>query len=138
MYTALWNKNGISCVTLTAKKKNPMVGKNHKWHSLQCKKENTVFCKAQYICLSSSYPQVSAAGVQCGTLAFRDVLCQVLEVIQNFGKHCSCHLQGEYVLVRGFGKTFIEQAVGGEWECIYFSWSLQKQWIDVSLHLHIY
>jgi hypothetical protein len=31
-------------------------------------------------------------------------MCRILKVIHNFGKHCSCHLQGEYVL----GEHFVE------------------------------
>jgi hypothetical protein len=39
----------------------------------------------------------------------------MLKVIQHFGKHCICSLQGEYLLVGCFfWKLYIEQAVGGE------------------------
>jgi hypothetical protein len=35
--------------------------------------------------------------------------------IVRFDKHCSCHLQGEYVMVGRFWKPYrIQQAVGGE------------------------
>jgi hypothetical protein len=34
--------------------------------------------------------------------------------IIRFGKHCSCHLQGECVVVAHFWKPYIGQAVGGE------------------------
>jgi hypothetical protein len=34
----------------------------------------------------------------------------------RFGKHYSCHLQGECVLVGSFSKPHTEQAVGGEWD----------------------
>jgi hypothetical protein len=40
----------------------------------------------------------------------------MLKVIQRFAKHCSYHLQGKYVLVGQFWKTYIGQAVGGEWD----------------------
>jgi hypothetical protein len=33
----------------------------------------------------------------------------VLRIIQRFGKHCSCHLQGDYVMIG----LFLE-ALGGE------------------------
>jgi hypothetical protein len=33
------------------------------------------------------------------TSAFRDKPCRILKVLQRFGKHCSCYLQGECVLV---------------------------------------
>jgi hypothetical protein len=36
------------------------------------------------------------------------------KVIQHFGKHCSCHVQGEYVLVGHFWKPYVGQAVGGK------------------------
>jgi hypothetical protein len=36
-----------------------------------------------------------------------------VEIIQRFGKHSSCHLQVEYVLVGCFYKPYLEQAVGG-------------------------
>jgi hypothetical protein len=32
----------------------------------------------------------------------------MLKVIQRFGKHCSCHLQGEYV-----GLAFFENLISG-------------------------
>jgi hypothetical protein len=40
----------------------------------------------------------------------------MLKSIQRFGKYCSCHLQGEYVIVRYFWKPYVGQAVGGELE----------------------
>jgi hypothetical protein len=40
----------------------------------------------------------------------------MLKVIQCFGKHYSCHLQGEYLLIRRFWKPNIGQALGGEWD----------------------
>jgi hypothetical protein len=40
----------------------------------------------------------------------------MLIVIQRFGKHCSCHLQGEYVEAGRFWKPYIGQALGGEWD----------------------
>jgi hypothetical protein len=40
----------------------------------------------------------------------------MFKVIQSFGKHSSCHLQGEYILVECFLEAYVEQAVGGEWE----------------------
>jgi hypothetical protein len=38
----------------------------------------------------------------------------MLSIIQHFDKHCSCHLQGECVVVRQFWKPYIGQAVGGK------------------------
>jgi hypothetical protein len=38
----------------------------------------------------------------------------MLIVIQRFGKHYSCHLQGECVQVGLFFKPYIGQAMGGE------------------------
>jgi hypothetical protein len=38
----------------------------------------------------------------------------MLKIIQRFGKHCSCHLQDECVVVGRFWKSCIWQAVGGE------------------------
>jgi hypothetical protein len=40
----------------------------------------------------------------------------MLKVIQRFGELCSCHLQGECVLVGCFWKPFFEQVVSGEWD----------------------
>jgi hypothetical protein len=37
----------------------------------------------------------------------------MLRIIQRFGKHCSCHLQGECVVAGRFWKSYIGQAVGG-------------------------
>jgi hypothetical protein len=39
----------------------------------------------------------------------------MLKVIR-FGKHSSCHIQDEYVLVGCFWKPFIRQAVDDEWD----------------------
>jgi hypothetical protein len=38
----------------------------------------------------------------------------MLKIIQRFGKHRSCHLQGEYAMVRRFWKPYLGQAVGEE------------------------
>jgi hypothetical protein len=39
----------------------------------------------------------------------------MLRVIQHFGKHCSCHLQGVCLLAEYCGRgLYIGQAVGGE------------------------
>jgi hypothetical protein len=38
----------------------------------------------------------------------------MLRIIHRFGKHCSCHLQGECVVVGRFWKPYIGQEVGGE------------------------
>jgi hypothetical protein len=38
----------------------------------------------------------------------------MLKIIQRFDKHCSCHLQREYVIVGHFWKPYIRQAVGGK------------------------
>jgi hypothetical protein len=35
-------------------------------------------------------------------------------IIQAFGKHLSCHLQGDCVMVGSFWKPYIGQAVSGE------------------------
>jgi hypothetical protein len=35
----------------------------------------------------------------------------MLEIIQRFDKYCSCHLQGQYVIVGRFWKSYIGQAV---------------------------
>jgi hypothetical protein len=38
----------------------------------------------------------------------------MLRIIQRFGKHCSCYLQGEYVMIGRFLKPYMGQAVGDE------------------------
>jgi hypothetical protein len=53
------------------------------------------------------------AGVQCLTSTFGDEPLRMLRIIQRFGKHCSCHLQGECVVVGRFLKSYTGQAVGG-------------------------
>jgi hypothetical protein len=45
---------------------------------------------------------------------FGDEPHQMLKVFQLFVKHCSCHLQGKFVLEARFRKPYIGQAVGGE------------------------
>jgi hypothetical protein len=39
----------------------------------------------------------------------------MLKIIHRFGKHCSCHLQGEYVLIGRFWNPYIRQTIGCEW-----------------------
>jgi hypothetical protein len=46
----------------------------------------------------------------CVSLAFGVGPRRILRIIQRFGKHCSSHLQGEYVLVGRFWKPYIGQA----------------------------
>jgi hypothetical protein len=46
-----------------------------------------------------SCPCVFATGVQCKASAFGDDPRRMLKVVKRFGKHCSYHLQGEYVTV---------------------------------------
>jgi hypothetical protein len=58
------------------------------------------------------------AGFKSATLAFRDEPCQMFRIFQCFGKHCSCHLQGECVLVGHFWKPYIGQAIHGELDLI--------------------
>jgi hypothetical protein len=38
----------------------------------------------------------------------------MLKIIQHFGKHCSCHLQGKYVMVGCFWIPCIGQTIGEE------------------------
>jgi hypothetical protein len=38
---------------------------------------------------------------------------RILEVVQHFVKYCTCHPQGNYVLVRPSWASYIEQEVGG-------------------------
>lgn len=44
--------------------------------------------------------------------AFGDEQRRMLKIIQCFGKHCSCHLQGKYVIVWCFSSLVLK--VGGE------------------------
>jgi hypothetical protein len=39
---------------------------------------------------------------------------RMLRIIQRFGKHFSCNLQSEYVMVGRFLKPYTGKAVGGE------------------------
>jgi hypothetical protein len=38
----------------------------------------------------------------------------MFKIIQRFGKHCSYHLQDEFVMDGRFWKPYIGQVVGGE------------------------
>jgi hypothetical protein len=40
------------------------------------------------------------------------------KIIESFGKHCSCHLQGECIKVGCFWEPCIGQAVGGEFDLV--------------------
>jgi hypothetical protein len=53
--------------------------------------------------------------VICATSVVGDEPRRMLNVIQRFGKHPSCHLQGECLLVGCFWKPYIEQVISGEW-----------------------
>jgi hypothetical protein len=50
----------------------------------------------------------------CTTSAFWDEPRRLLKVIRRFGKQCSYHLQGEYLLVGHFWRPYIQQAADGE------------------------
>jgi hypothetical protein len=50
----------------------------------------------------------------CTTLILWNKPCQVLKFVQCFDKHCSFHLQGEYVLVGYFWQSYVGKAVGGK------------------------
>jgi hypothetical protein len=57
---------------------------------------------------------VSAAGVLNGRLRIlRAELHRILKIIWRFDKHCSYHLQVEYLMVGRFWKPYAGQAVGG-------------------------
>jgi hypothetical protein len=66
------------------------------------------------------FKQILAYIVHYKTWAFRDVPHQMLKVI-HFGKHCSCHLQGEYMLVQ----QLLEYRTGSRWQvgCDGANWS---------------
>jgi hypothetical protein len=49
------------------------------------------------------------AGVHCTSSVFADEMCQMLKIIQCFGKHGSCHIQGESLIWGG-----ILEVVGGQ------------------------
>jgi hypothetical protein len=38
----------------------------------------------------------------------------MLKIIQLFGKHCSCYLQGKYVMVGHFWQPYVGQTAGEE------------------------
>lgn len=50
----------------------------------------------------------------CVQLAFGVLPRRMQRLIQRFGKHCSCHFQGERIVVRRFWKLYSGQAVCGE------------------------
>jgi hypothetical protein len=82
-----------------------------------------------YSSLSSSNHQVTILGCtfsfkmhsyntplsECTTSAFVDEPRRMLRIIKRFGKHYSCHLQGEYVMVGCFWKPYIGQAEVASW-----------------------
>jgi hypothetical protein len=52
----------------------------------------------QYACIYVCVPVCMIVCVcVCKTLASVSEPHQMLKAIQHFGRHCSCHLQGEYV-----------------------------------------
>jgi hypothetical protein len=53
---------------------------------------------------------------QCTISAFGDEPRRMFKIIHCFGKHCSCHPQGESVMVGCFWQSYIGQAVGGEFD----------------------
>jgi hypothetical protein len=52
--------------------------------------------------------------ILCVTSVFGYRPRRMLRIIQRFGKHCSCHFQGDCVEVRRFWKRYIGQAVDGD------------------------
>jgi hypothetical protein len=63
----------------------------------------------------------------------------MLIVIQRFGKHCSCHLQGECLEVGCFLNSYIGQAVGGEYDLmVLIGGALYKASENTQpLHIHL-
>jgi hypothetical protein len=89
---------------------------------------------AEYFCCNYSVKSNLNLGYTCETATFGDGPRRMLILIGRFGKYCSCHLQGEYVFVAGFGShiTWSRQQVtvglrGADWwnrtaRCI-FCWN---------------
>jgi hypothetical protein len=73
-------------------------------------------CTSQFLYLMLLFTSVDLY-VYCVTLAFVDELGRMLKIIRRFGKHCSCHLQGECTVVGRFWKPSIGQAL--RWWLVY-------------------
>jgi hypothetical protein len=54
-----------------------------------------------------------ARKIQCTTSGFGDELRRMLKIVR-FRKHCSCHLQDEYVMVGLSLKFYTGQTINGE------------------------
>jgi hypothetical protein len=61
------------------------------------------------VCMIS--PAHTAYCTRRTTSVFTDEPRRMLIIIQRFGKHCSCHLHGEYVMAGRFWKPYFRQAV---------------------------
>jgi hypothetical protein len=57
------------------------------------------------------YYPINVISFTCVSLAFGCEPRRRLRIIQHFGKHCSCHLQGECVVVERFWKPNIGQVL---------------------------
>jgi hypothetical protein len=51
----------------------------------------------------------------------------MLRINQRFGKHCSCHLLGEYVMAGRFWKPYIGQAVDGELDLMVLTGGVEER-----------
>jgi hypothetical protein len=60
-------------------------------------------------------------------LGFQDEPRRMLKIIERFGKHCSCHLQGEYVMVGRPWKHYTGQAVNGELDLMVLIGGVEEQ-----------
>jgi hypothetical protein len=79
------------------------------------------------------------AVIECITSAFGDEPSRILKIIQRFGKHCICHLQGEYVMVGRFWQPYIGQAVGGELDSMVLIGRAEAEVVQKTaqpLHIH--
>jgi hypothetical protein len=61
---------------------------------------------------------------------------RILSIIKRFGKHCSCQLQGECVVVGRVRQPYIGQGVGGELDLMVLTVVYKAKKFSQPLHIH--
>jgi hypothetical protein len=59
----------------------------------------------------------------------------MLSIIQRFGKHCSFHFQGEYVVAGRIWQPYIGQAVGDEFDLMVLIGGAEEFFLPASIKL---
>jgi hypothetical protein len=85
-------------------------------HSYQCSPRQQKICALLALANSQIINYFKRRLNFCGLPSHLTItiykLCRMLRVVQYFGKHCSCHLQGDYVFAGRFWYPYVELGDG--------------------------